>query len=251
MTECCHGSQRTKATASSQYRNCLRDGAKGVSRTPAGDAFSGLVVQVFRLNGLFTAAGDEMARPAGQTSARWQVLAAADHAPMTVAQIARALNLARQSVQRVADLLVGDEASAAYMEAEDTGAEVRRSPAGGPKEVRSIQGRPAHLADEIGRAGRRSGEFSRPARHWTGPFAPRARIGATAALTRTATEPTSPDRTVLLRTGAQRAGPRGTSDTAHPDYRTADPAGPATYRGDHTGRSPGEPRSSRIACRLA
>lgn len=49
-----------------------------------------------------------MARPAGQTSARWQVLAAAEHAPMTVAQIARALNLARQSVQRVADLLETD-----------------------------------------------------------------------------------------------------------------------------------------------
>lgn len=56
-----------------------------------------------------------MARPAGQTSARWQVLAAAEHAPMTVAQIARALNLARQSVQRVADLLESD-GLAAYEE---------------------------------------------------------------------------------------------------------------------------------------
>ncbi len=63
---------------------------------------------MLQLNGLLIAAGDEMARPAGQTSARWQVLAAADHAPMTVAQIARALNLARQSVQRVADLLEAD-----------------------------------------------------------------------------------------------------------------------------------------------
>lgn len=86
-----------------------------MTRTPAGDAFSRLVVQVLQLNGLITAAGDEMARPAGQTSARWQVLAAAEHAPMTVAQIARALNLARQSVQRVADLLEAD-GLAAYEE---------------------------------------------------------------------------------------------------------------------------------------
>lgn len=86
-----------------------------MTRTPAGDAFSRLVVQVLQLNGLLTAAGDEMARPAGQTSARWQVLAAAEHAPMTVAQIARALNLARQSVQRVADLLEAD-GLAAYEE---------------------------------------------------------------------------------------------------------------------------------------
>jgi len=74
-------------------------------RSGAGDAFSALVVQVLRLGGLLTAAGDALSKPAGQSSARWQVLAAADHAPMTVAQIARALGLARQSVQRVADLL--------------------------------------------------------------------------------------------------------------------------------------------------
>jgi DNA-binding MarR family transcriptional regulator len=74
-------------------------------RTPAGDALSMLVIQVLRLSGLLTAAGDALAEPAGQTSARWQVLAGAEHAPMTVAQIARRLGLARQSVQRVSDLL--------------------------------------------------------------------------------------------------------------------------------------------------
>ncbi|HEY8209966.1 MAG TPA: MarR family transcriptional regulator [Myxococcaceae bacterium] len=63
------------------------------------------MVQVLRLGGLLTAVGDALSEPAGQSSARWQVLAAADHAPMTVAQVARALGLARQSVQRVADLL--------------------------------------------------------------------------------------------------------------------------------------------------
>src|SRR6476659_9181886 len=74
-------------------------------RSPSGDAFSSLVVQVLRLGGLLTAAGDALAAPAGQTSARWQVMAGAEHAPMTVAQIARRLGLTRQSVQRVADLL--------------------------------------------------------------------------------------------------------------------------------------------------
>jgi DNA-binding MarR family transcriptional regulator len=75
------------------------------ARSPAGDALSGLVVQVLRLGGLLTAAGDALAEPAGQTSARWQVLAGAELAPSTVAQIARRLGLARQSIQRVADLL--------------------------------------------------------------------------------------------------------------------------------------------------
>lgn len=77
-------------------------------RTPAGDALSRLIVQVLQLNGLLMAAGDALAAPAGQTAARWQVLAAVEDAPLSVAQIAHALNLARQSVQRVADLLVHD-----------------------------------------------------------------------------------------------------------------------------------------------
>ena len=59
------------------------------SRTPAGDALSELVVQVFRLNGLLAATGDSLAQPAGQTSARWRVLATVEHGPCTIAQIAR------------------------------------------------------------------------------------------------------------------------------------------------------------------
>jgi len=71
-------------------------------------AFSELVVRVFRLNGMLSAAGDSLAAPAGQTSARWRVLAAVEDEPKTVAHIARAWSLARQSVQRVADLLERD-----------------------------------------------------------------------------------------------------------------------------------------------
>jgi DNA-binding MarR family transcriptional regulator len=85
----------------------------GEPRTAAGDALSRLVVQLLRLHGLLVAAGDALARPAGQTTARWQVLAAIEDAPSSVAQIARAMSLARQSVQRVADLLA-DEGLAAY-----------------------------------------------------------------------------------------------------------------------------------------
>jgi DNA-binding MarR family transcriptional regulator len=84
-------------------------------RTQAGDAFSELAVQVFQLDGLLDAAGDELARPARQTSARWRVLAAVEDTPSTVSQIARSWGLARQSVQRVADALVR-EGWAAYEE---------------------------------------------------------------------------------------------------------------------------------------
>ena len=79
-----------------------------MARTSAGDAFSALVARVFRLNGLLAAAGDTLSRPAGQTSARWQVLAMLENGPATVAEAARTLGLARQSIQRTADLLEAD-----------------------------------------------------------------------------------------------------------------------------------------------
>lgn len=85
------------------------------ARTESGDLFSALVVQLFRTHGLLVAAGDALSRPAGQTTARWQVLAAIEHGPATVAGIARAMALTRQSVQRVADLLA-EEGLAVYEE---------------------------------------------------------------------------------------------------------------------------------------
>jgi DNA-binding MarR family transcriptional regulator len=81
---------------------------QAVNRSRAGDAFSRLVVTAFRLDGALSAAGDSIAQPAGQTTARWRVLAAVERQPLTVAQIARAWSFARQSVQRVADALEAD-----------------------------------------------------------------------------------------------------------------------------------------------
>jgi DNA-binding MarR family transcriptional regulator len=74
-------------------------------RTRAAEAFSRFAILTLRLAGQLTAAGDALARPSGQSSARWQVLAGAEDGELTVADIARALGLARQSVQRVADRL--------------------------------------------------------------------------------------------------------------------------------------------------
>lgn len=79
-----------------------------MSRTPAGIAFTQLVIQIFRLNGLLLEAGDRLSAPVGQTSARWQVMGCIDREPRSVAEIARLMGLARQSVQRVADRLVED-----------------------------------------------------------------------------------------------------------------------------------------------
>jgi DNA-binding MarR family transcriptional regulator len=76
------------------------------TRTPAGDALTALILKVVWLSSLFTTAGEALAKPAGQTLARWLVLEEIQHAPASVAQVARRMGLARQSVQRLADLLV-------------------------------------------------------------------------------------------------------------------------------------------------
>jgi DNA-binding MarR family transcriptional regulator len=73
--------------------------------TGAGDALTDLVIATFRLNGRFMEAGEALAKPAGLTAAWWQVLGAVLREPLPVAGIARDMGLARQSVQRVADLL--------------------------------------------------------------------------------------------------------------------------------------------------
>lgn len=77
-------------------------------RTKASQAFTQLILEVFRLNGRLLSAGDALTRPVGQTSARWQVLGALDEEGRTVADIGRRMGLTRQSVQRTTDLLETD-----------------------------------------------------------------------------------------------------------------------------------------------
>jgi DNA-binding MarR family transcriptional regulator len=70
------------------------------------DLLSGTALAVFRLNGQILGVAEELARPAGLTAARWQVLGAVLTTPLPVAGIARTMGITRQSVQRIADLLV-------------------------------------------------------------------------------------------------------------------------------------------------
>jgi DNA-binding MarR family transcriptional regulator len=76
--------------------------------TTSNRLFTELVLEIFRLNGRLLSAGDALARPADQTSTRWQVLGALDQGARTVAEIGRRMGLTRQSVQRTADLLEHD-----------------------------------------------------------------------------------------------------------------------------------------------
>jgi DNA-binding MarR family transcriptional regulator len=119
-------------------------------RTPAGDAFTTLLGQVIALTRRFTTAGEALAKPAGQTLARWLVLEAVQDAPATVAQIARGLHLARQGVQRLADLLVRDGLAAYEDNPAHRRAKLLRLTPQGRSALRSIQTAQRAWADALG-----------------------------------------------------------------------------------------------------
>ena len=72
-------------------------------RTPAGDALTDLILDLFRLNSLVLTAGDRLVARLRLTSARWQILGAifATERPQPVAWLARDLGANRQNVQRI------------------------------------------------------------------------------------------------------------------------------------------------------
>ena len=75
-------------------------------RTEAGDVLTEVIMRTFRLYGGFLEAAEVMTKPVGLTAAWWQVLGAVLRRPLPVSGIAREMSLTRQSVQRIADLLV-------------------------------------------------------------------------------------------------------------------------------------------------
>ncbi|MGC5535528.1 MarR family winged helix-turn-helix transcriptional regulator [Streptomyces sp. SR-10] len=85
----------------------MSEGGGGEEVRAQQELLSRTAVTVFRLNGQFLSVADELARPGGLTAAWWQVLGAVTRESLPVAGIARAMGITRQSVQRIADLLVG------------------------------------------------------------------------------------------------------------------------------------------------
>lgn len=74
---------------------------------------SSVAKAVFRLNGQLVEIAEDLAAPAGLTAAWWRVLGSVLAEPLPVADIARRFGITRQSVQRVADMLV-DKGLAEY-----------------------------------------------------------------------------------------------------------------------------------------
>ena len=118
------------------------------------ELLSSAALTSFRLNGQFLALAEQLARPVGLTAARWQVLGAVLREPLTVAGIARSMGITRQSVQRLADVLVAEGLAEYLPNPSHRRAKLVRPTEAGYAAVRRID--PAHavaahrLAAEVG-----------------------------------------------------------------------------------------------------
>jgi DNA-binding MarR family transcriptional regulator len=119
-------------------------------RTPAGQAFTELVLEVAWLGGIFGDAGERLASQADQSLARWVVLEAIADAPATVASIARRRRIARQAVQRVAHLLVHDGLAAYVTNPADRRAQLLELTPSGGVALRTIATAQKVWADGLG-----------------------------------------------------------------------------------------------------
>jgi DNA-binding MarR family transcriptional regulator len=77
-----------------------------VPHTEAGALLTEVIVTTLRLNGRIMEIAQKLAEAGGLTAAWWQVLGGVLDEPRSVAEIGRRMGVARQGVQRIADLLV-------------------------------------------------------------------------------------------------------------------------------------------------
>jgi DNA-binding MarR family transcriptional regulator len=80
----------------------MRPRLRSGTRSSKAHALTQVILAVFRANGLLLDAGDRLVAPIGLTSAWWQVLGAVAIAgrPLTAPQIAAAMGITRQGVQK-------------------------------------------------------------------------------------------------------------------------------------------------------
>lgn len=66
------------------------------------------IADVYEVAGRLRRSGDAVARPVGQSQARWQILSVISDGTWTVPRVAERLGVTRQNVQRITDELCAD-----------------------------------------------------------------------------------------------------------------------------------------------
>jgi DNA-binding MarR family transcriptional regulator len=119
------------------------------TRGGRGAALTALIIPIIKLKMHFSRAGEAIAATGSQTLARWLALEMVANAPATVAQVARGLDLTRQSVQRIADLLEQDGLTEYVDNPVHQRSRLVRITAHGRQVLRTIQGAQRAWADGI------------------------------------------------------------------------------------------------------
>ncbi|WP_157551000.1 MarR family winged helix-turn-helix transcriptional regulator [Nocardioides jensenii] len=118
------------------------------------EAYRLLVADAYEFAGASRRASEALARDLGQTAARWNLLSVVSDGPRSVASAARRLGLARQSVQRVANDLVGIGALRRETDPNDARAPLLvLTDAGRDVLAASVRSSDADRADRLARAG--------------------------------------------------------------------------------------------------
>lgn len=133
----------------STRQHAVKASAKN-QRPAAGQVLTDLIVPVIQLEAHFSRAGEAIAKTGGQTLARWIVVETVATAPATVAQVARALGLTRQSVQRVADLLARDGLTEYAENPEHERSKLVRITPRGQRTLAVVQAAQRRWADDVG-----------------------------------------------------------------------------------------------------
>ena len=121
------------------------------ARTSEARALTELILEVFRLNGRLLAAGDTITGGVGQSSARWQVLGSLASEERSVAEVARRVGRARQSVRETASRLIADGMVEAFDNPADRRAQLLRLTTQGHEVLHAIGPRQRTWANKLAR----------------------------------------------------------------------------------------------------
>lgn len=75
-----------------------------------GEIFTKIVLDIFKVSGLFNTEGDRMSEEFGLSSARWKIMGAIEKSDvrLTVPEIGRVMGQSRQASQRIVDVMAKD-----------------------------------------------------------------------------------------------------------------------------------------------
>ena len=120
-------------------------------KSPYSRVLNELTSECFRLNRSFLEVSQQLTEGAGVTGTQWGVLAALGQGgePTTVAETARRMGLARQSVQRVADMLAATGLIKYVPNPEDKRAKLVEVTAPGRALLEDLKGRQHAWVDSI------------------------------------------------------------------------------------------------------